>query len=245
MKVDHREYNFKESIARIDYIAASKEKDLSELEHLPPRSSLTDGNVFNVKCTALFIEVREPADLTDIENKQKLKLYRAYISEVTAVLNGISNCAEINMTGNSISAYFNTPFQSDIDEVFTTAARITSLVDIINYKFKSFNLGTLTIGIGISYGKALITMVGPKGSVGEVVWSGEAIKETARLAGYANKESTDMQIMVSEIFYYNLSENNRKLLAPNPARNCYHGDVKNSYMNNWYRQNCQEQVPPQ
>ena len=240
MKSDHVEYNLKDSVKRIKQIITLADNNYEELERIPHRNDLTYMNGFYVKCSALFIDIREPLELTDLyKSKDLAKLYRAYISEVTAVINGNPKCSEINVVGDFISGFFDTPFQEDVDEVFTTAAKISSIVDIINYQFKKNGMNEIKIGIGISYGKALLVKTGYKGSgVSEVIWVGEVVKEASKLASYGNKESVDKEIMVSEIFYYNLSLDNQKLLVLNADRNCYNGDIVNSYMNNWYKQNC-------
>ncbi len=91
----------------------------------------------------------------------------------------------------------------------------------------------------MSYGKALAVKAGYKGSgVGEVIWMGNAVEEAKNLQATETKNSTDKETMISEITYYNLNEKNREILTYNKARNCYHGDIVNAYMNNWYKQHC-------
>lgn len=107
----------------------------------------------------------------------------------------------------------------------------------MNFKFKKNNLKEITIGLGMSYGKALAVKTGFKGSgVGEVIWMGNAVEEAKKLASYGNKEVADKETMISEITYYNLNEKNREILSYNKARNCYHGDIINTYMDNWHKQ---------
>ena len=100
-------------------------------------------------------------------------------------------------------------------------------------------MNEITIGIGMSYGKGLVVKVGHKGSSAyEIIWMGSVVEEASKLASYGNKESTDKESMVSEVTYYNLNEENRKILSLNSARNCFHGDIVNSYINKWYKQHC-------
>jgi len=67
---------------------------------------------------------------------------------------------------------------------------------------------------------------------------GDVVNEASKLARYGNKEYYDRETMVSKTFYQNLNETNQKLLEFNPSRDCYHGYVVSTYMNNWYQQNC-------
>lgn len=240
MKSDHTEYSLKDSVDRINQIIIGGDIKCEERDSIPARSDLTYDNGFSVKCSALFVDIHESWELTDFHrNSMLFKLYRAYISEVIAVMNGNPKCAEINVGSDYVSGVFDTPWKDDVDEVFSTATKISSIVDIMNYKFKKNNVKEITIGIGISYGKTLVLKSGYKGKgLSEVIWVGGVLNEALKLASYANKESNDKEIMVSEIFYYNLSAENQKLLVSNSDRNCYHGNIVNSYMNNWYKQNC-------
>ncbi len=240
MKTDHAEYNVKDSVDRINQILSAQDSSYEERDQIPSRNELTYINGFYVKCCVLCVDIRKSPELTDSQtNIAHVKLYRASISEVMAVMNGNPKCAEINIVGDCVKGVFNTPYQEDVDEVFSTGAKISTLVDIINYKFKKNNINEIKIGIGVSYGKALAVKAGYKGSsVGEVVWMGNAVNEASKLAAFGNKEVTDKESMFSEITYYNLNEKNREILSFNSARNCYHGDVVNSYMKMWYKQHC-------
>jgi class 3 adenylate cyclase len=183
------------------------------------------------------VVVRDSTEFTDFYRDRVLaKLYRAYASETMAIMNSNPKCVEINITGNYIYGIYDTPFNDDVDEVFSTAAKISTLIDILNYQFKSNNLKELTAGIGISYGQALLIRASHKGN--EVIWMGDVIREASMLASYGNKEATDRETMVSEVIYYNLNEKNKSVLSFNSARNCYQGNVVNSFMKNWFKQNC-------
>ncbi len=240
MKSDHVEYNFKDSVNRIDQIITAKENTYAELDSIPARSELTFTNGFYVKCSALCVEIRGPSELIDFHKNSVLtKIYRSYVSEVIAVMNGSPKCAEINVAGDFVLGFFDTPLTEDVDEIFSTGGKISSIVDIMNYKFRNNNMQEIVIGIGISYGRVLVVKAGYKGSgVSEVIWEGDVVKEASKLASYGNKEPTDKETMVSEVIYYNLNDKNKQLLTLNSARDCYHGDIVNLYMKNWYKQNC-------
>lgn len=240
MKSDHSEYNLKDGVERISQIIRAKDDAYIELDSIPARNVLNYTNGFYVKCSVLFVNIRESSGLSDFHRDRALaRLYRAFVSEVVAVINGNPKCAEVNVAGDFVWGVFDTPWSEDIDEVFSTGAKISSIVDIMNYNFRKNNLKEITIGIGMSYGKALVVKTGYKGSdVGEVIWMGDAINEASILASYGNKEPADRETMVSEVLYYNLNEENKKLLTLNPARDCYHGDIVNSVINNWFKQNC-------
>lgn len=138
-----------------------------------------------------------------------------------------------------VSGIFDTPSQTDIDSVFSTSAKVSSLIDILNYKLKVNKIREITVGIGAAWGRALMVKAGYKGSgINEVIWMGNVVNEASKLASYGNRENYDKEIMVSTAFHYNLNEANKKLLELNTIRNCYHGNVINTAMDAWYQQNC-------
>lgn len=240
MKTDNTEYKLEDSLARIDEILKAEDCSYEEKDSIPPREQLTFTNGFYVNCSALFVDIRKSSELTDFhKNRVLAKLYRAYISEVAAVINGNSTCKELDVVGDCVSGIFDTPYESDINGVFATAFTVASLIDILNYKLRVNKIREITVGIGAAYGRALMVKAGYQGSgINEVVWMGNVVNEASKLGSYGNRELYDREIMVSEVFFNNLSDENKKLLEKNIYRNCYHGNVVNSAMNDWYKQNC-------
>ena len=154
-------------------------------------------------------------------------------------MNGNTTCSEIVIIGDGITGIFNSTQKTHIDYVFGTAYQIASLVDVMNYKFKKSDIEQITIGIGISYGRALMIKAGYKGSgINDVVWMGDVVNEASKLSGYGNNSWNDFEIMVSGDFHYNLNEHNQGLLKYNSNRHCYHGNVVCTEMNEWYQANC-------
>jgi len=240
MKSNYIPYDFLKSVERIDEIISTSDSSFEELDHIPNRDELTFTNGFYVNCSALFVDIRKSSELPEKHKRPTLaKLYRVYISEVVAVMNGDSNCAEINVVGDCVWGIFKTPKKSDVDSVFCDAFTISSLVEIMNYKFRKNGIEEISIGIGLSDGRALMVKAGYKGSgINEVVWMGDVVNEASKLASYGSKTRYDREIMVSEVIYDNLNEHNQNLLKWNSDRNCYHGNVINSEMNEWYIENC-------
>lgn len=239
MKSNHINYDYLKSFERIDKIITDS-YTYEELDYIPSRERLTYNNGFYVNCSAMFVDIRGSSKLPAIHKRPKLaKLYRAYISEVVAIMNGNSSCIEVNIVGDCVSGIFDTPTKPDIDSVFSSAAKISSLIDVINYKFRKNDIETIKVGIGISYGRALMVKAGYDGSgINEIVWMGDVVNEAANLCSYGNKEWHDKEIIVSKVFYNNLNDANKNLLCENCYRECYHGNVISVDMNNWYTENC-------
>lgn len=185
------------------------------------------------------MDIRKSKDLPSKHKRPVLaKIYKTYISEVVAVMRGNSSIFEISIEGDCVWGVFDTPLRADIDNVFSTAAQISSLVDILNIKYKKKGYSELTVGIGASWGESLFIKAGYKGSgINEVVWLGELVGEAAKLCSYGNKQYNDAELMVSSDFYSNLNCNNKKLLGNSTYPNCYEGNVINLGMNEWVAAN--------
>jgi class 3 adenylate cyclase len=240
LQSNYIEYKLEDSVARIDEIISASVSSYEERDSVPSRDELTFINGFYVNCSALFVDIRKSSELTDFhKNRVLAKLYRTYISEVAAIMNGNPNCAEIDVVGDCVSGVLDTKTRLDVDRAFSTAFSISSIIDIMNYKFRKNNMTEITVGIGLAYGRALMIKGGYKGSgINEVTWMGDVVNEASKLAKYGNREDGDKEIMVSSTIYNYLSNENKALLTLNSRRNCYHGNVICIYMNNWYKQNC-------
>lgn len=238
MEATYSEYKYLESAARINEILNSADVNYQEKNSVPSRDQLTFTNGFYVNCSAMFVDMRGSKELADKYKRPTLaRIYRSYISELVAVMRGHTDVCEVNIQGDGVWGVFNTPHKTDIDELFSVAYGASSIVDILNWRLEQKNLEPLTIGIGVSYGRALMVKAGHKGSsVSDVVWMGDVVNEAAKLSEYGNQSWGDREIMVSDIIYQNLSTHNKSLLVWNGSRNCYHGDVINLQMNSWLEQ---------
>lgn len=239
MKSNFIYYDYLKSFERIDKII-NDSYNYEELDYIPSRDKLTYNNGFYVNCSSMFVDIRGSSKLPDIHKRPKLaKLYRTYVSEVVSVMNGNLSCVEVNIIGDCVSGIFDTKTTTSIDSVLSTAAKISSLIDVMNYKFKKNDIETIEVGIGISYGRALMVKAGYDGSgINDVVWMGDVVNKAANLCSYGKREWYDRRVMVSESFYINLSEDYKKHLEKNDYRDCYHSNPFCIEMNNWYKENC-------
>lgn len=239
MKASHSSYDFNKSIERISEILNSSDYNYEQHTDIPSRENLTFTNGYYVKVTVLFVDMRGSKELTGKHTRPVLaRIYRSYISEIVAVLNGNLNIYEIYIEGDGVWGIFNTPQKKQIDSVFNTAAQISSLIDILNIKLSKKNYSQVKVGIGIDYGESLYMKAGYKGStINEVVWIGQVVGQAASLCSNANKNSFHKEIMVSSIIHCNLNEHNKNLLKWNSFLNCYQGNIINPTMNQWVENN--------
>lgn len=241
MKSNYINYDFEKSRGRIDDILKTEDKSFEEVDKIPSRDKLTFNNGFYVnKTSALFVDIRESSKLPSKYKRPVLaRIYRSYISEIVAVINGNTLCAEININGDCVWGVFDAQYQKQLDSVFSTAAEISSIIDTLNCKYKKKGIDPLTVGIGLAFGRVLMIKAGYSGSgLNEVVWMGEVVNESSNLCSYGSKNWNDKELMVSKIFRDNLNEHNKGLLEWNSNRSCYHGHIVNSVMDKWINDNC-------
>ncbi|MDP3314140.1 hypothetical protein [Lutibacter sp.] len=241
MKSNFINYDFEKSRERIDNILKTEDKSFEEVDKIPSRDKLTFNNGFYVnKTSALFVDIRESSKLPSKYQRPVLaRIYRSYISEVVAVINGNNWCSEININGDCVWGVFDAQYKPQLDSVFSTAAEVSSVIDTLNCKYKKKGIDPLEIGIGLAFGRVLMIKAGYNGSgLNDVVWMGEVVNESSNLCGYGNKTWNDREVMVSSDFQCNLNDHNKGLLEWNSNRSCYHGNIINTGMNDWIDKNC-------
>ncbi|WP_299872953.1 adenylate/guanylate cyclase domain-containing protein [uncultured Cocleimonas sp.] len=239
MEANYSYYDFNKSIERVDEVLDGSDASYEDKKSIPLRSSLTFNNGYYVDCSAIFIDIRGSKDLNEKHTRPVLaKIYKTYISELIAVLKSHLKINELYIEGDAVWGICDTPKKKDVDELFSVGAKASSLIDILNIKYKKKGYSELTVGIGISYGSSLMIKSGYKGSgINEVVWLGKLVGEAAKLCSYGNKTYSDSEMMVSNVFYDNLNDTYKKLLSKNYERDCYHGCVINLSMNEWVENN--------
>ena len=137
MESTNKNYDFDASLTRIDEILDASNDSFEESDSIVDRSKLTYTNGFYVKATALFVDIRDSSNMTDAHKRPVLaKIYRSFISEMVALMNGHPTCKEVNINGDCVWCVCDTKCKTDIDGVFALAAQACSLVDILNFKLK-------------------------------------------------------------------------------------------------------------
>ena len=128
-------------------------------------------------------------------------------------------------------------FISDIDELFSMAARACSMVDILNYKLKKKGFTTYSVGVGMDYGRALMIKAGCDGSgINDVIWMGDVVNQACHLCNDANSGYFDKRVFLSNVVYNNLNEDNQKLCSKDVGRDIYQANIVNITMNNWLKE---------
>lgn len=241
MDSNHKVYNYVASFERIDGILAQPHGNFEKRKMLPDRDELTYENGFYAYCSSLFVDIRGSSELPEKYTRPALaKLYRAFISEVVAAMNGNNRAREINIVGDCVWGVFNTPTKPDINEVFVVAARVNILMKVLNYKLDKAGYDEpIDVGIGISYGRALMVKAGYNGSaINDVVYMGDVVNQASKLAAKGGGAVVTEPIVMDELFRQNLNDDNTELTTWNPRAGAYTANAVISVMENWYNKNC-------
>ena len=235
-------YKVEDSASRMDDILDANDNDYEDNKNdIPSRNKLTYKNGYYVYVTALFIDIVDSSKLTDGNRRPTLaKMYRAFLSECVAIMNSWEMCKEININGDCVWGVFETPKKSDVDDVIAVAAQLNSMIKILNYKLQKKEYDTISVGIGIDDGRALMVKAGYSGSgINEIVWMGDVVNTACHLANKAGREIRN-RIIVSKQIYTNLNDKNKEMFSKyiDGTTTRYEGNIGITSMENWYKENC-------
>lgn len=238
MEAKYKFYDWEAGAARIRAILDQTDADYQERDSLPSRDSLTFRNGFYANCSAVFVDIRGSSQLPSKHTRPVLaRLYRAFISEMTAVLAGSDTCVEVSIVGDCVWAVYNTVVKSDIDKVFTRACYANSMVNVLNVELARHKMTTIEVGIGMEEGRALVVKAGYEGSgMNDVIYMGDVVNKAAKLASNGNKTYSDSTMMVGTGFHSNLNDANRQFLRWSSTRDCWQGSVVMTHVEDWRKQ---------
>ena len=232
MIIETEQYNFEESLSRIDQMLNFQIADESASVRVPILDDIpTKGGVVT-NCSVLQIEMKS-SPLLDVYSSL-LCVYRAFLSEAVAILSSHSHCVDIIVLGTRMTAVFSTPFKYNIESLIDKAAMVNTLAQVVTKKAKGLGLPGITVRIAIDYGKAMLMRLG-KFNVGEVmpsslVWMGAPVEGASKLIDNTNH---DWNIWISGVIYQNLKEEYKKFFHHEMEYEGYGADIINTYMKNW------------
>ena len=246
MQTNRIEYNFTNSLQRVDEILNSSNNEYNEVSNIPRESQLTYTNGYYVKATSLFVDLRNSTGLSQNHKRPVLaKIFKSFISEIIAIINGNPLCKYIHIDGDCVSAVYDTPTNKDIDLVIDDAVKINTLMKILSCKYIKKGYSNIEAGIGIDYGRLLFIKTGYKGSgLNDVAWMGKTLNISSKFSAIGSKNGIN-PIVMSEVIFDKIKDLNYNykswfsLCYDYKLENYYHGNIINTYMNKWYEDNCQ------
>lgn len=204
---------------RIENITKQPVEEINVDIELPPTiDELEDNNkTHSIMATILFIDIRKSTYLTEVSQaKSMVKIYRAFMRMAVDSVrknNGVTR----QFLGDRIMGVFLDSKNEDgtialgVDKAINCARTLQTIIDFSLNKHLKNNVNNKTIecGIGIDYGKVLVTKVGMYGvesdetkeNETDCVWVG-------KITNYASKYSDIAkggEIFISDNVYKNIS----------------------------------------
>lgn len=238
MDGNYKPYSYTASSDRIKEILDRPTGSFEEVDGLPDRDKLTYTNGFYGMCSAIFIDIRDSSGLTTKHKRPTLaKIYRAFISEMVAVLNSDLFVREVNIVGDCVWAVYKTTQKTHIDDVFSVAAKANTLVKLLNHHLAKKGIDPIAVGIGLDYGRVLMIKAGYSGSgINEVIYMGDVVNRAAHLAHEAGRGWGSSPMLAGGLFHQNLNDHNRNLFHSrwmNSLGTVYSASAINIAMNDW------------
>lgn len=211
MKSNYKAFNFDASLKRIDSIL-NDSTTYEEADDIPELDDLTFNNGKYVKCSAVFIDLRGSTDLIKTQGKKSrslARIYRAYISEIVAIVNSFKTCKEINIVGDCVSAVFagkEDDSDSPVIEALQASSMTNAMMKVLNVKYKKkwAEFKEVKAGIGVALGRALVIKAGFSGSgIKDLIYMGDVVNRASKMCGLAHKKYSS-PICVTEAVYNNV-----------------------------------------
>lgn len=195
-------------------------------------------------------------NLMEVNNLSELKSAMVFVTVVSVFFDGINTdspedhsilhnavvrifeenpkCRDIVSQGHYITAVFDTPFKSDIDNALDSVGKINAIFNIVYNVRKSTRIFGIRKGIGMAYGNVLLTTSGT-GQQTICNWSGSTY-ETA--TGYAKEaaENANSRVLATYTIYNNLKEDYQKLFRE-AGKDKYEAYPVNIAMEKWSKSN--------
>ena len=115
------------------------------------------------------------------------------------------------------------------------------MVKILNYKLKKKKYETISVGIGIDDGRALMVKAGYSGSgINDVVWMGDVVNTACHLANKAGRGKRKSVILTKQIYENITNEECLSLLSSysDDGVTMYEGNLFSKEIDDWYEDNC-------
>ncbi len=211
--------NFNNIDKRLETITKQEVEQIEINTELPPTTNnLTDSNkTYAIDAAILFVDIRKSTDLTDTSKmKSMVKVYRSFMRAVVACVR-FNGGVTRQFLGDRIMGVFtdekdeNGNIISAVDKAISCARSIQTVIDFSLNKHLKNNVNNKTIecGIGIDYGRVLVSKIGMYGveeneqkeNETDCVWVGKTTNYASKYSDLAEGG----QIFVSENVYNNIS----------------------------------------
>lgn len=237
MNISTRPYNIEESIYRIEKVLAPSNAIIKvdgdyDIASLEPHQT--------VDCKMACLSVTMHINKFDIDKNENLyKQYKCILSEVGAIVNEIKEAIEYTvLSKNILATLIRVSNEDKLDKIIDAAAKICSLLNILNRKFVEHSLGAISIGVGVSYNNARLTKeTFREGLDSEMLWYGDVVDESIKLSQNARTGFLGNSLMITKSVYELLSESYRNFFTYDNTVDAFVSSLINKNMEAWLKDN--------
>lgn len=155
------------------------------------------------------------------------------VKAIYNILSENTHCRDVITQGNYVIGIFDTPFKTDIDMVLDSVGKINAVFKIAYNIRKSSEMSGINKGIGMAYGKTLMSLCS-RGTNPVTNWSGGALDTAVNYSKEAAAVSS--RVYATYTIYNNLKEIYQKLFTKESSDR-YVSQPINIAMDNWSKSN--------
>lgn len=237
MNISALPFSIEDSMSRVDRILDSHNIIIKvdgdfDITTLKPHQT--------VDCKMACLTVTIHINKYDIDKNDSLyKQYKCVLSEVGAVINEMKGAVEYSvMSKNVVSTLIRVKNEETLDKTIDSAAKICSLLNILNKKFVAGGLGPLSLGVGISLNRVRLTMEAFKEDIdSELLWYGEVVEESTKLSQIARMGFLGNSLMITKPVYERLSESYRNFFTYDNTTDSFVSSLINRDLEAWLKEN--------
>jgi len=223
-------YNFTDSLERIDAMLASEIPEKPG-RAIPSMEAINASAVYMPQATVIHVNFEiMPNIWHPVDVKYNLPVIQCFVSEAISIGGNSSCCKDIMVTDKCLCLVYDTSLKTELNEALDDAARVRTLALVVSKKAKQRGMPAIKASIGMDYGAVNMLPINLHDDrFSRFMWMGETIDRASR-----NADTADDDIVISDIVWKNLTENNRKLFEMEGLSfSTYRGKIVNIAMNNW------------
>ncbi|WP_028904476.1 hypothetical protein [Prevotella sp. P6B4] len=223
-------YNFSESLSRIDSILSSNIPEKAA-RAIPSVENINSSSEYLSQATVIHVKYEIVPDMWHpVDKKLNLPVIQSFVSEAICVGGSSSCCKDIMITADYLRLVYDTSLKTELNEALDDAARIRTLAMVVSKLAKQREYPMIKASVGMDYGTVTMLPVNLIDSrYPRFIWTGEVVDRAQQNAGKA-----DDDIVISDVVWKNLTDNNRKLFETDGfSFSTYRGKIVNIAMNNW------------
>lgn len=237
MNISALPFSIEDSMSRVDKILDIKNAIIKmdgdyDIASLKPHQT--------VDCKMACLTVTMHINKYDIDKNENLyKQYKCILSEVGSVVNEAKGAIEYSvLSKNTLSTLIRVSNEEKLDKTIDVAAKICSLLNILNKKFAAYSLGAISLGVGISYNNARLTMEAfQDGLDSELLWYGAVVEESIKLSQNARTGFLGNSLMITKPVYDRLSESYRNFFTYDNTTDSFVSSLINKNLEAWSKEN--------